>query len=106
MTDAQKVEYQPQTQGTDDVPQQQQQQEVNFANALLSRLYQQQQQIMALHQNNDNIPRIFEGNSQQTINNNYNARAAINNSIDRFWFNENAENVRNQNKQLVNISAL
>ncbi len=107
-TDAQRVEYQPQTQGTDDVPQQQQQQqEVNFVNALLlSKLYEQQQQIMALHQNNDNILRVFDGNSQQVINNNYNTRAAINNSNDRFWFNENAENVRNQSKQLVNISAL
>lgn len=99
--ETQRVDYQTNS-GTDDVPQQ----EEAIANAFLSKLYQNQQKIMALHQNNDNIPKCFESNSQQiNSNNNYN-RNNINVTNDRFWFDENIENCRNQSKQSVNISAL
>ncbi|CAG2164043.1 unnamed protein product [Oppiella nova] len=86
--------------GTDDVPQQ----EVEaIANTFLSKHLSQQQKLMALHQNNDNIPKYVDSNSQQ---NSYNTRNSINISNDRFWFDQNTEHSRNQSKQSVNISAL
>ena len=54
---------------------------------------------MALHQKNDNIPKT---DSQMV----YNTRNNANVTNDRFWFEENIENVRNQSKQSVNLSAL
>ncbi|CAG2104138.1 unnamed protein product [Medioppia subpectinata] len=81
--------------GTDDVPQQ----EVEaICNPFLSKHLSQQQRVMALHQNNDNIPKHIDTNSQQNSRNNI--------TNDRFWFDQNTDNTRNQSKQTVNISAL
>ncbi|XP_054167048.1 uncharacterized protein LOC128964477 [Oppia nitens] len=54
---------------------------------------QQQQKVMALHNNNDNNITCSQQNSRN-----------INIESDRFWFDQNVENCRNQNK--VNLSAL
>ena len=97
-SDKQRVEYQRNT-GADDVPAQQSE---AIANAFLSKLLEEQK-TMALHQNNDNIPKPFETNCQQNI---YSTRNNPNVGNDRFWFDENIENVRNQSKQSVNLSAL
>ena len=52
---------------------------------------------MALHQNNDNIPKSLDNLNSQSNYRNF--------TNDRFWINENIENV-NQSKQSVNLTAV